>query len=204
GDVRHDIWDRDPRAVLYIPFVQEPTDWMDLGVRAEGDPLRLASAVTAAIRPPDPEAPVSDVFTMSRLIRNDATAMIYVAVLMGVFGVLALVLSSIGVYGVMAYLVSEQTHEIGVRIALGASAGEILGTVFRRGMTTALAGLALGLGAAYGMARLLASLVFGVTATDPATFLAIPAALIASAALAIYVPARRAMKVDPIAALRYE
>jgi putative ABC transport system permease protein len=104
----------------------------------------------------------------------------------------------------MAYLVSEQTHEIGIRMALGAPRENVLGRVFRRGMLTAAMGLAAGLAAAYALARLMASLVWGIAATDPATFLVIAVALVAAAALAIYIPARRAMHVDPIVALRYE
>jgi len=104
----------------------------------------------------------------------------------------------------MAYLVSEQTHEIGIRMALGAPREKVLGMVFRHGMLTTATGLAAGLAAAWALARLMASLVWGVTATDPATFVGVPLALVAAAALAIYVPARRAMNIHPIAALRYE
>jgi len=143
---------------------------------AEGhpDPLRLAPAVTAAIRSVDPEQPITLVSTLEALRHRQALGIDYVAVWMGVFGLLALALSSIGVYGVMAYLVSEQTHEIGIRMALGAPRENVLGMVFRRGMLTAAAGLAAGLAAAYALARLMASLVWGVAATDPATFIGIP------------------------------
>jgi putative ABC transport system permease protein len=125
-------------------------------------------------------------------------------VLMGVFGILALVLSAIGVYGVMAYMVSEQTHEIGIRVALGAPRPSVLAMVFRKGLWTIGTGLAIGLPAAYAMARGMSALIFGVTANDPDTFFGITATLLAAAALAIYIPAQRAMKIDPIIALRYE
>jgi putative ABC transport system permease protein len=141
---------------------------------------------------------------METLVYRQGTGATYVAVLMGVFGVIALVLSSVGVYGVMAYLVSEQTNEIGIRMALGAGQANVLRMVFQRGMLTALAGLAAGVPLAYGLSRVLSSLIFGVTASDPASFIGIPLALAAAAALAIYVPARRAMKIDPLVALRHD
>ena len=202
------VFDREPLPVVYVPYAQAPRTGMDIGVRAgpEGhpDPLRLAPAVTAAIRSVDPEQPITLVSTLEALRHRQALGIDYVAVWMGVFGLLALALSSIGVYGVMAYLVSEQTHEIGIRMALGAPRENVLGMVFRRGMLPAAAGLAAGLAAAYALARLMASLVWGVAATDPATFIGITLALVAAAALAIYIPARRAMHIDPIVALRYE
>jgi putative ABC transport system permease protein len=198
------VFNREPISMVYVPYVQSPRTGMDIGVRAFGDPMRLVPAVTAAIRSVDPEQPITLVATLEALRRDEAFGIDYMAVWMGAFGLLALVLSSIGVYGVMAYLVSEQTHEIGIRMALGAPRENVLGMIFRRGMLTTAIGLAAGLAAAYALARLMASLVWGVTATDPATFIGIALALVAAAALAIYIPARRAMHIDPIVALRYE
>jgi putative ABC transport system permease protein len=204
GDVTHDVYDRNPRAVLYVPVAQYPRLWMDIAVRTQGDPLRVAPQVSGAIRAIAPEQPISNFATLETWMHEQATGLNYMAVLMGVFGVLALALSSVGVYGVMAYVVSEQTSEIGIRMALGAARSSVLGMIFRRGMITALAGLAVGVTMAAGFAHLLAFLVYGVSESDPATFIGIPAALLASAALAIYIPARRAMRIDPINALRYE
>ncbi|MDF3043117.1 MAG: hypothetical protein K0Q71_5823 [Thermomicrobiales bacterium] len=204
GDILHNPYDRVPRRAFYVPYQQSPQTWMDIGVRTAGDPLRLAPAITAAIRSVDPEQPITDMRTMTKSIHDRAIGLNYMAALMGTFGVLALVLSAIGVYGVMAHLVNEETHEIGIRMALGASRGSVLNMILRRGMLTTAIGLAIGLPMAYGFARLMGSLIFGVSATDPVTFGGISVALVAAAALAVFVPARRATKIDPIVALRYE
>ena len=198
------IWDRGPRPMVFVPYQQFPRLWMDFAIRTQGDPMRLAPSAIAAVHSIDPRQPVSDVFTLDVLRRHEATGLLYVASVMGVFGVLALVLSAVGVYGVMSYLVGQQTHEIGIRMALGAGKGTVLRMVFRRGLLTALAGLAVGMFSAFVMAGKLALLIWGVPASDPATFTVIPILLFAAAGLAIYIPARRAIAVDPIIALRYE
>jgi putative ABC transport system permease protein len=177
---------------------------MDIALRTAGDPLRVAPAVRAAVRSVDREQPVTDVATMQTLVQHEATGILYVAGMLGVFGVLALGLAAIGVYGMMAYLVNEQTHEIGIRMALGASQGSVLHMVFRRGLILALGGVVLGLAMAYGMARLLAALLWGVSAGDPLTFVGIPLVLVVAAVVAIYIPARRAVRTDPMVALRYD
>jgi putative ABC transport system permease protein len=204
ANVPQSTFDREPRAAVYVPFEQRPQLWMDIGIRTTGDPLLSAPAAIAAIRSIDPEQPVSDIASLDRLRHNESLGIIYVSSLMAVFGALALVLSSIGVYGVMAYLVTERTSEIGIRIALGAERSPVLSLIFRRGMITALAGLAVGIVLAYGLASLMRSLVWGVTAGDPATFIGIPLVLIAAAALAIFIPAHRATRIDPLVALRHE
>jgi putative ABC transport system permease protein len=188
---------------VYVPFVQSPDHQMDIAIRAAGDAAALAPAVRATVRAIDREQAILNLNTMTDLIRQEAFVFAYMAGLMGAFGLLALSLSSVGVYGVMAYVVSGQTHEIGIRMALGAPRGTVLAMLFRRGMWTALAGLSAGMIPAYGLARLIRAMVFGASSVGPAVF-SIPLVLVVATGIAIYIPARRALKIDPIAALRQE
>ena len=204
GNMPHNPYERTPRPEIYLPYQQEPELWMDIGVRTAGDPLLLAPVVTGAVHSVDPDQPLTEMHTMTKSIHDRAIGLNYMAALMGVFGALALVLSAVGVYGVMAYMVSEQTRDIGIRMALGAPRGSVLAAIFRRGMLVTGIGLLVGLPLAFGLARLMASLIYGVKASDPATFIGISIALVGAAALAIYLPARRATRIDPILALRYE
>ncbi len=204
ADVPQDFFHRYAPPVVYIPYAQSPRLWMDIGIRTAGDPLSLAPAVVSAIHSVDPALPVNDLCTLETLRHRDGIGLTYVAAMMSVFGTIALLLAAVGVYGVMAYVVSEQTHQIGIRMALGAPRGKVLAGVFRSSLLTTGVGMAVGLAAAYELARLLGSLIFGVVATDLVSFVGIPVALAITAALAIYIPARRAMSIDPIAALRYE
>ena len=204
ADIVLQAWDRGPRPTLYVPAAQMPQNWSDGALRVSGDPAGLVRSLQAAIHESDPELPVFDIRTMTKAMQQELLGLRYVEVMMVIFGVMALVLASIGIYGVLAYSVSERTHEIGLRMALGAGQPTVLGMVIRRGMLLALAGLAVGFTLAFGLARLLASLLWGVTASDPLTFGGISSVLALVALAACYIPARRAASVDPIVALRYE
>jgi putative ABC transport system permease protein len=204
GDVQQTILSGDPTPTIYMSYEQFPRREMDIGIRTSGDALRLATAVRAAVREVDREQPITNVSTLAGLIYQEAFVFAYMAALMGIFGLVALGLSAIGVYGVMSYVVGQQQHEIGVRMALGAQRGTVLAMLLRRGMRTAVAGLMLGMVPAYALARLMRSAIWGVTLDAPALFIAIPLSLLAAAALAIYIPARRGTRIDPLQALRGE
>lgn len=166
--------------------------------------MALSETVRKEVAAVDPDMPIFNVKTHSRVIRQTVTGLAYVAVMMSVLGAIALVLASVGLYGVMAYAVTERTHEIGVRMALGAQAGDVLRLVLVRGIVLTVTGLIIGLVLSYGLAILLSSLVFGVSPTDLTTFGAVAGMLILVALAATYIPARRATHVDPLLALRCE
>src|SRR5206468_678356 len=169
-----------------------------------GDPSLLAPAARAAVSSIDPNLPLYHVKPFDRLILESIVGIAYVATMMAILGFIALLLASIGIYGVMSYAVTERTHEIGIRMSLGADTRDILSMVLRNGVLLTAIGLAIGLPIAIFMARALSGLLFGVSAGDPAALVALPVLLAAVALLACYLPARRASRVDPLQALRYE
>ncbi|MGB6877562.1 MAG: ABC transporter permease [Candidatus Acidiferrales bacterium] len=191
-------------SAVYVPYTQ----WADFNaaflLRTAGDPLSFVPAVRAKIANIDPNEPIYEAKTLARLNWEELIGISFIATMMAVLGLIALVLASSGVYGVMAHSVTERTHEIGIRLALGAEPRQVLQWIAGRGIRLAAIGLAIGIALAFALARLLASLVFGVSATDPLIFAGVPAALAIVAIAACYLPARRAMKVDPMVALRYE
>jgi putative ABC transport system permease protein len=203
-DVRYEWIDRNPAPVVYQPYRQSWWPSTYLAVRTNGDPLRLAPAVRSRIAAIDPELPVFEMKTLDRVISQSLLGLSYVAVMMTVVGTIALVLACVGVYGVMAYTVSARTREIGIRMALGAERVDVLRMVMGRGLVVTAAGLATGFAIAFVLARVLSSLIFGVSATDWEIFFGISLALAAAALAASYLPARRAARVDPVIALRYE
>lgn len=204
GRVKHESLDSDPRIAFYLPQTQYPARAMTVVLRARGDPAALSLAAKQQLRGIDPELPMYSVRTMSERVEESLARRKFSMLLLGIFAGVALVLATIGIYGVMAYLVSQGTREIGIRMAIGATQREIVKLVVFQGMTLAISGLAIGLAAAFFFARLMRSLLFGISAADPATFGAISLLLTVTALLATYVPARRASRVDPILCLRAE
>jgi predicted permease len=203
-DVKQYGLDKESTMQLYLPEAQAPVSWLTLAVRASGDPARMLGAVRNEIRGVDPDQAVFEVATMEGLLAESIAKRRFVMLLLAGFAALALALAAIGVYGVMAYTVAQRTQEIGVRMALGAQSGDVLKLVVGQGMRLALGGVGAGLAAACGLTRMMATLLFGVRATDPLTFGSIALLLTAVALLACYIPARRVTKVDPMIALRRE
>ena len=175
-----------------------------LAVQTSVSPDTLASAIREQVRGLDPDQPVTSIRTMDELVERTLSGAKFTLLLFGLFAVLALVLAAIGIYGVMATAVTQRTHEIGLRMALGAQKRDVLRLVIGEGMIQVFIGIAAGLAAAVALTRLMSSLLFGVSATDPVTLALITLLLASVALLACYLPARRATKVDPLVALRYE
>jgi putative ABC transport system permease protein len=199
--------DEPVKAEMYLPYQQDSSIWyipQDLAIRTNGDTANLVGAVRQIIREVDPDQPLSNVATMAELLGEEAAQRRMGMIMLAGFSALALLLASIGIYGVLAYFVTQHTNEIGVRQALGATPRNILFLVLKKGMGLTLAGVAIGLVAAFALTRLMSSLLFGVKAADPLTFVTVPLVLVVVALLACYLPARRATKVDPLVALRYE
>jgi putative ABC transport system permease protein len=204
GDVRYNGLDDSGAVTIYTPFAQTPFLWNYLMIRTDGLPETLSQSVRQAVSSVDATVEAADFRTMDQLMTQSVAQPRFYTILFGAFAFLALALAAVGIYGVMAYAVAQRTHEIGVRMALGASRSDVLKMVIKQGMILAIAGVALGLLAAFGLTRLMSNLLFDVRATDPMTFVVISMMLIGVALLACFIPARRATKVDPIVALRYE
>jgi putative ABC transport system permease protein len=192
------------RPEIYVPFSQRPRATMTLIAHTAAEPEQLAGAMRAAVQAVDPDQPVYRISTMAQFFSAEVAVPRATMFLMGTLAVAALILAAVGIYGVMAYGVTQHTHEIGIRTALGATQRDVLRLVVGQGMTLTLIGVVIGLAGAFALTRLMTSLLFGVSATDPATFAIIALLLTGVALFACYIPARRATKVDPLAALRYE
>ncbi len=194
----------DLAPVVYLPFWQSPLPRCGMGVRTWGDPEKVTRSLAAAINSVDPDVPLAGVKTLDAILYETLSFDRFGMVLYGSFAALALLLATIGIYGVMAFAVAQRTHEFGIRMALGAVGGEISRLVLREGLLLAVVGLCLGLGGAYAVGQAMQSTLFGVSALDLAAFSAVAIVLLAAALLASWLPARRASRVDPMVALRYE
>ena len=210
-DVKHDGQGQIGEIEIYSPYTQTPTRWltdltrsMDLVVKTDADAHSFILPIKKQIQAIDPDQPIANVRTMEEYLALSITPRRFSLTLLGIFAAVALALSAIGIYGVMSYTVAERTREIGIRMALGAQVGDVLRLVLRGGMKWALVGVVLGLAGAFAATRLLRSLLFGVSATDPLTFIVIALLLTGVALVACLVPARRATKVNPLVALRHE
>ena len=204
GDVKDFPYSPAAEPAFYFPTTQGSPPEMILAVRANADPLQLVEAVRGEVRALDKDLPLADVKTLETIAATAVAGQRFTLWLVGLFALTALVLSAVGIYSVLSYLVAQRTHEIGIRMALGAKRQDVLRLLVGQGMSLALLGVTLGLVASFGLTRLLKNLLFNVSATDPLTFAAIALLLITVALLACYIPARRATKVDPLVALRYE
>lgn len=204
GDTKHLALDTDSREMAYWPQPELVYTSMTLVIRTQGDPLSVAPGAREVIRNIDPEQPIGEVNTMEGLLATSVAKSRFSATLLTAFSLVALVMAAVGIYGVMSYSVQQRTHEIGLRMALGAQQGDVLRLVIKQGIVLGLVGVAVGLAASFGLTRLVLSLLFEVRATDPKTFAVVAGGLFLITLLACYVPARRAMRVDPLVALRYE
>ncbi|MGA2862875.1 MAG: ABC transporter permease [Verrucomicrobiota bacterium] len=204
GDVKYDQMATEMGADVYLSYLQSGYPGYYVNLRTAGDPLAVAAAVRLGVAAVNPEAPVYDLMTMERRIADSTSRIEFNALLLLAFGLAALVLAAVGLYGVVAYSVTQRTREIGIRIALGARAADVLRLVMTQGMCLVLAGGLIGLVGALALTRLMRSLLFGVSPTDPLTFAVILVMLTGVALLACWLPARRAARVDPMVALRYE
>ncbi|HKY44745.1 MAG TPA: ABC transporter permease [Pyrinomonadaceae bacterium] len=207
GDVRQTGLYGDIRRDLYVPYAQDRRAFMaprDLVLRTKGDAASVAASVRQAVWSVDKDQPVTNVRTMDQVFASAISQERFQALLLGLFAALALVLACVGLYGVISYSVAQRTHEIGVRMALGARPGDVLKLVLRQGMGLTIAGLVVGIAIGSVVTRVLSDMLFGVTPRDPLTFVGVPALLLLVAFLACYIPARRATRIDPLVALRWE
>jgi putative ABC transport system permease protein len=204
GDIRHNGLSAEPRPTVFLAQPQVPGYITYVVVRTAAQPGPLAAAIRCEIRQVDPQQPITDVQPLQHYVSTALARLRLYANLLGTFSALALLLAAIGLYGLMAYAVSRRTHEIGVRMALGAQPGEVLRSTLAQGARLAAAGLVLGAAGAVALSRVVNKLLYGVTAVDPVTYAGVAALLAGVALLAAYLPARRAARVHPMIALRYE
>ena len=204
GHAKQEALDGEDRVQLYFPYSYNPGGFMSMVIRTGVPPETIVPALRQAVQSVDKDQPLSSIRTMDELLSNSVGQRRLTMLLIGIFAAVALMLASIGIYGVMSYSVAQRSHELGIRMALGAARGNVLGMVVRQGMTLVIIGLAIGVAGAFALTGLLTGQLFGVEPTDPATFVSVAAILASVALVATLVPAMRATRVDPLSALRQE
>jgi putative ABC transport system permease protein len=204
GDIRNRTLNTEPKPAYYVPQTQVPFSGMTMVVKTTNEPRGLVSGMTKEVAAMDADLPLFGVKTMREYLSSSVAGPRFNTTLLSIFAGVALVLTLVGLYGVMSYSVAQRTNEIGIRLALGAQTRDVLWMIVKQGSILIVLGLAIGLVGAFAATRLIASLLFGVTAKDPFTFVAAAVLLAVVALLACYIPAWRATKVDPLKALRYE
>jgi putative ABC transport system permease protein len=204
GDVRYDSLVDEAQPTVYFPHPELTYSFMTLVIRTTGDPAEMTPEVRRVVREIDPDQPVSDVRTMDQVMADMLGRARFNTLLLGLLAGLATLLAAVGIFGVMSYSVTLQTREIGLRMALGARQGQVLMLILKQGLLLTLIGIGIGLACALALTRLLSGLLFGVDPTDPATFTAIVLLLTLMSLIACYIPARRATRVEPLIALRYD
>ena len=204
GDSRHLGLDTEPNPLIYIPYHRFPLPFMSIAARSAGGPGMIASVVREQVKLIDPELPVDRVEPLGQIVRDSVAQPRFRTLLLGAFAVIAMLLAAVGVYGLISYSVTQRTREIGIRMALGARPGQVMLPIVREGLMLGLAGVVTGLAGSFAATRVLAAFLFGVDPTDPAAFAGVAVLLLAVAFIASYIPSRRALRVDPITALRAE
>ena len=202
SDTRNGTMEDEPGSELFMPYLQQPSFFMTYVVRTGLNPDSFAGVLRKAVQDVDQNQPVFGVRTMDEVITNQLASRKFSMLLLGLFALLALVLVAVGIFAVISYSVAQRTHEIGIRVALGAKRGDISRMVVAQGVKLTVIGVAVGIAGALALTRMLSSLLYGVKPTDPVTFIGVTLILTAAALLASYIPARRATKVNPIIALR--
>jgi putative ABC transport system permease protein len=204
GDVRNDDIDAPPLPMIYVPLAQRPSREMTVVMRTTGDPLEHTQDARAAVSVVDVDQPVYEVRSMEAIVEEDLRTSLVLIAILGVFAAVALALAALGIYGVVAHAVAQRTHEIGVRMALGAAVGDVVALVVRQGFTPVAAGLIAGLAAGFAVSRLMRGMLYGITPNDPVTYAGVVLTLVGAALVACLVPARRAARIDPLRAIRAE
>jgi putative ABC transport system permease protein len=204
GNVKHQGLEAEAKPEVYFPYQQLPKNFMSVVVRTSSDPVSMIPAIRSQVFTIDKDQPAFDIMTMDQRLAKSVASSRFVMLLLGTFSVLALGLAALGLYGAMAYLVTQRTQEIGLRMALGARRSDVFKLVVGKGMRLAIIGTAIGLVASLALTRVMGTLLFEVTPTDALTFVIVSVVLLTVALLACYIPARRATNVDPLTSLRYE